>query len=225
MQVNADFRKRVVVHGAELEWVDSPMAGVRRRMLDRIGDETARATSIVKYEPDSHFSSHIHTGGEEFIVLEGVFQDEHGDYPVGSYVRNPPQSSHTPRSEPGCVIFVKLWQFDLADRTSVRTDMMSPDAITDAKRPGVRVTPLYQDEDETVCMEQWQAGVDVRLNTEGGAEVFVLAGSFEESGDQLATYSWIRVPIGTPFRARAGTEGARVWIKTGHLAFARPPAV
>ena len=58
-----------------------------------------------------------HGGGEEFLVLEGVFQDEHGDYPAGSYVRNPPTTRHTPGSEPGCVIFVKLWQFDPGDRT------------------------------------------------------------------------------------------------------------
>jgi len=89
------------------------MYGVYRRPLDRVGDEVARATTIVKYQANSHFSSHVHTGGEEFIVLEGVFQDEHGDYAAGSYIRNPPQSSHTPGSDDGCVIFVKLWQFDL----------------------------------------------------------------------------------------------------------------
>jgi len=94
-----------------------PMWGLN--MLDRIGDEVARATTIVRYAPNSHFSSHVHSGGEEFIVLEGVFQDEHGDFPAGSYVRNPPTSSHTPGSEPGCVIFVKLWQYDLDDRTPV----------------------------------------------------------------------------------------------------------
>ncbi|MEP3264575.1 MAG: cupin domain-containing protein, partial [Hyphomicrobiales bacterium] len=94
MELNADFSKRAVVHAAELEWQASPMKGVDRRMLDRIGDEVARASSIVRYAPESHFSSHVHTGGEEFIVLDGVFQDEHGDFPKGSYVRNPPQSSH-----------------------------------------------------------------------------------------------------------------------------------
>src|SRR5215204_5787315 len=82
MELNADFSQRVVVHAARLPWVSSPMAGVERRMLDRIGDEVARATSIVRYAPGSHFSPHTHGGGEEFFVLEGVFQDEHGDFPV-----------------------------------------------------------------------------------------------------------------------------------------------
>ena len=100
MHLNADFTKRAVVHAAKLDWKASPMPGVERRMLDRIGDEVARATSIVRYIPESQFSPHVHDGGEEFLVLEGVFQDERGDFPAGCYVRNPPQSRHTPGSKP-----------------------------------------------------------------------------------------------------------------------------
>ena len=80
---------------------------------------TSRATTIVRYAPNSHFSKHSHTGGEEFIVLDGIFQDEHGDYSAGTYVRNPPTTSHTPRSDQGCIIFVKLWQFDMQDRNQL----------------------------------------------------------------------------------------------------------
>src|SRR5215207_1993928 len=95
MEINTDFSRRAVVHSARLPWGRSPIAGVERRMLDRIGDEVARATSIVRYAPGSHFSLHTHNGGEEFLVLDGVFHDEHGDFPAGSYVRNPPTSHHT----------------------------------------------------------------------------------------------------------------------------------
>jgi anti-sigma factor ChrR (cupin superfamily) len=110
MELNADFSTRVVVHAARLSWSPSPIVGVERRMLDRIGDEVARATSIVRYAPNSHFSAHTHGGGEEFFVLDGVFSDEHGDFPTGSYIRNPPSSHHKPGSGPGCTIFVKLWR-------------------------------------------------------------------------------------------------------------------
>ena len=123
MEINADFNTRVVIHSDQLDWVASPMPGVDRRMLDRIGGEVARATSLVRYVPDSKFSANTHTGGEEFIVLDGVFQDEHGDYPTGTYVRNPPTTSHTPGSDEGCVIFVKLWQFDMDDRAQFRKTM------------------------------------------------------------------------------------------------------
>jgi len=157
MEINADFSKRVVIHTPEVKWQDSPMKGVRRRMLDRVGGEVARATSIVSYDPESKFSSHVHTGGEEFIVLEGVFQDEHGDYPKGSYIRNPPESQHTPGSKPGCVILVKLWQFDLQDRTQLKVDMNTVDLTDDANRSGVTINTLFSDDRETVTVEQWPA--------------------------------------------------------------------
>jgi anti-sigma factor ChrR (cupin superfamily) len=222
MELNANFAQRVLVHSADLEWSDSPIPGVRRRMLDRIGDEVARATSVVSYEPGSSFSPHIHTGGEEFIVLEGVFQDEHGDFPVGSYIRNPPQSSHTPGSEAGCVIFVKLWQFDMNDRYHMRVGMDKMGAVEDASRPGVKVSTLYQDDREVVRMEQWSPGARVTVDAEGGAEIFVLEGGFTEGDDDLVKYSWLRVPVGDNLRAHVGPEGAKIWLKSGHLRFVEP---
>lgn len=224
MELNADFTQRVVMHGDEIEWLESPMAGVSRRMLDRIGDEVARATSIVRYAPGSSFSPHVHTGGEEFVVLEGVFQDEHGDFPAGSYIRNPPQSRHKPGSEPGCVIMVKLWQFDPKDRTHVRIDTNKIGSVADAARPGVSVTPLFRDPREDVRIEYWSSDAEVSIGAEGGAEYFVLDGGFSEGGDELHASSWLRLPDGMNSVAKAGTQGARVWIKTGNLRYAEPPA-
>jgi ChrR Cupin-like domain len=139
MDLNSDFGARAAVHAARLDWTSSPIPGVDRRMFDRIGDEVARATSIVRYAPHSRFSSHTHGGGEEFLVLDGVFQDEHGDYSAGTYVRNPPTSSHTPGSEPGCTIFVKLWQFDPSDRTRCAS---TPPPFLSRRRPKSRVSTL-----------------------------------------------------------------------------------
>lgn len=224
MDLNADFGTRVVLHGDEIEWRDSPMAGVSRRMLDRIGDEVARATSIVRYAPGSHFSPHVHTGGEEFLVLDGVFQDEDGDFPAGSYIRNPPQSRHTPGSEEGCVILVKLWQFDMADRTHVRIDTNKMAAVADRGRPGAAVTPLFADGRETVRLEYWDAGAAIDVDTDGGAELFVLAGGFADGDDALRVHSWLRVPIGGEVNIVAGPDGATVWIKSGHLGAAKAPA-
>ncbi len=217
MKINADFNQRVVVHSDELEWLASPMPGVERRPLDRVGGEVARATSIVRYAPGSAFSSHVHTGGEEFIVLDGVFQDEHGDFPAGSYIRNPPESSHTPGSEPGCVIMVKLWQFDMADRTHIRlrTDFMP--AIPHRDLPGIAVTPLYQDKLERVEMQSWEPGATLDLEVPGGAEILVLEGELTEHADNLIKNSWLRIPVGGHLQAKTET-GARIWLKTGHLA-------
>jgi anti-sigma factor ChrR (cupin superfamily) len=217
MAINADFARRVAVHAARLPWVPSPMAGVERRMLDRIGDEVARATSIVRYAAGSRFSPHTHGGGEEFLVLEGVFQDEHGDYPAGSYVRNPPTSRHTPSSALGCVLFVKLWQFDPADRTEVKLNAAAMAYTAAAGRPGVEVLTLFRDACEDVRLEQWQPGAAVIVDLPGGAELLVLDGRFEQGGDSFEPLSWLRLPAGSVLHATAGPQGSRIWIKTGHL--------
>ncbi len=217
MQLNADFDKRVAVHAGRIDWVASPMPGVDRRMLDRIGDEVARATSIVRYAPDSHFSPHVHTGGEEFLVLDGVFSDEHGDFPAGSYIRNPPESSHTPGSAPGCTILVKLWQFDMADRTHVRIDTNKMRGLPDPKRPGVTVMPLFHDGREDVRLEEWAPEAQINLAVPGGIEVFVLEGGFVENGETFEPQSWLRLPCGASLKATAGSKGCKVWIKADHL--------
>ncbi len=223
MNINADFDKRVLMHSDEIDWLASPMPGVDRRMLDRIGDEVARATTIVRYAANSKFSAHTHTGGEEYIVLEGVFQDEHGDFPVGSYVRNPPTSSHTPGSDDGCVIFVKLWQFDMDDRTQVMIDMNKNTSVEAAGRDGVAVMPLFSDADETVIMETWDADAHVDMDLPLGGEFLVLDGGFREGGDDLRKHSWLRLPVGSNLSAITGKQGAKVWIKTGHLPHAKAP--
>jgi anti-sigma factor ChrR (cupin superfamily) len=222
MELNADFSQRVVVHSDQIEWSASPMPGVDRRMLDRIGGEVARATTIVRYAPDSKFSAHTHSGGEEFIVLDGVFQDEHGDFPEGTYVRNPPTTSHTPGSEPGCTIFVKLWQFDMDDRNQFRKNMADELA---SPIEGVATAQLHSDDRETVTYSHVDAGAAFNMSDAGGIEVLVIAGSLTEGGETLGKGAWLRLPEGQALSAVAGADGAKVWVKIGHLPHAKPPAV
>jgi ChrR Cupin-like domain len=218
MKLNADFDARAVIHAARLDWTPSPILGVDRRMLDRIGDEVARATSIVRYAPHSRFPPHTHGGGEEFLVLNGVFQDEHGDYPVGTYVRNPPTSSHTPGSEPGCTLFVKLWQFDPDDRTQLRLDTSALSLAPAPELPGVEFAPLFESAWEFVLLERWAPEVTIDVPLPGGIELLVLDGSFVEGREEFSTHSWLRLPAGATLRAAAGPQGCRLWVKSGHLA-------
>ena len=206
MRVNADFTQRVAVHFDQTEWVASPAAGVERKMLDRIGEEVARATTIVRFAPGSAFSSHTHDGGEEYLVLDGVFQDETGDFPVGSYVRNPPTSSHTPSASEGATILVKLHQFDPDDRTEVRRSINGGGDID-----------LFKDVHEDVQVQTWGAGEHIELDADKGFEVFVIEGGFAEAGEEFGTWDWLRLPPGSRFAAVAAEGGARVWIKSGHL--------
>lgn len=217
MELNANFADRVLIHTDDVEWLASPMPGVERRMLDRIGNEVARATTLVRYAPNSKFSAHTHAGGEEFIVLEGVFQDEHGDYPTGTYVRNPPTTSHTPGSDEGCVIFVKLWQFDPEDRNQFRTNM----AVEGRGNSKI----LHEDARERVTFHQLAPGEALSDPLTGGGELLVLSGTLLEGDDTLRKNSWLRLPETMDLNATAGPDGATVWMKTGHLPFAKAPAV
>lgn len=217
MKIAADFSKREIVHSASMPWQESPMKGVQRRPLDRVGDEVARATTVVRYAPGSHFSSHVHSGGEEFVVLEGVFQDEHGDYPQGSYVRNPPQSSHTPGSEQGCVILVKLWQFQPEDRTPVTLNIHSLAKSSNIANQNYSVNTLFKDNHEHVSLITVQPHATMELSPEGGAELFMLEGQAQEQQDLLVKHSWLRIPIGYPIRLKTEGSGAKIWMKTGHL--------
>jgi len=225
MNLNSDFSARAAVHAARLDWMPSPIPGVDRRMLDRIGDEVARATSIVRYAPHSRFAPHTHGGGEEFLVLDGVFQDELGDYPTGTYVRNPPPSSHTPGSEPGCTIFVKLWQFDPEDRTPVRIDSSGLFFSPAHDLPGVEFALLHEDAWELVLMERWAPGISIAVPLPGGIELLTLDGSFIEGGEEFTRLSWLRLPAGATLQATGGRGGCKLWVKSGHLAYgARLPA-
>ncbi|NBT51367.1 MAG: hypothetical protein EBT12_07410 [Marivivens sp.] len=155
MKINADFTQPVLVDAQQLDWIASPAAGVDRRMLFRIGDEVARATSIVRYAPGSQFPRHVHGGGEEILVLEGTFQDEHGDYPAGSYFRNPPGTSHVPAAKDGCTIFVRLWQFRKDDQMHIVRQPGEGDAL-ETRNGALSARLLFRDEAEEVRIEEWQ---------------------------------------------------------------------
>jgi hypothetical protein len=160
----------------------------------------------------------MHGGGEEFLVLDGVFQDEHGDYPAGTYVRNPPTSSHTPASEPGCTIFVKLWQFDPDDRTSVRIDTSGVSFTPAPDLPGVEFALLYEGAWELVLLERWAPGCSISVALPEGIELLVLEGSFTEGGEEFTRLSWLRLPAAARLQATAGPRGCEVWVKSRHLA-------
>lgn len=218
MRINADFSQAARVKFDESDWVKSPSVGVERRMLDRIGEEVARATTIVRFSEGAEFSAHTHDGGEEYLVLEGMFQDEDGDFPVGSYVRNPPTTSHQPSATNGAVILVKLHQFDLTDRTEVHEMMRADSAVPVPERPGVAVQLLHVDQRESVRMEVWEPGAQISLDLPGGGEFFVLEGSYSQDTVAMAKWDWLRLPAGASLDAVAGREGAHLWVKTGHLA-------
>ena len=154
MNVNNDFSTKVVIDTNWLRWVESPARGVERKFLDRVGNEVARASSLVRYAAKSSFAAHKHEGGEEILVLEGTFSDENGDYPAGTYLRNPPNSFHAPYSEDGCTIFVKLRQFCAGDSATVRINTNSASWYAGLVT-GLMVMPLHEFEGVSTALVRW----------------------------------------------------------------------
>ncbi len=220
MELNADYDQRVVLNHHDLAWVGSPQAGVQRRMLDRIGDEVAKATSVVRYEPGAQFDTHLHEFGEEILVLEGIFSDESGDYPAGTYLMNPPGSSHTPRSDSGCLLFVKLRHLG-ADQQHQEIVNTRSAQWHQGMVPGLTVMPLMQ-QGAGSTLVRWAPGTYFNPHRHfGGEEIFVVEGVFEDEHGRYPAGSWIRSPhlsMHKPF----SKEGCTIFVKTGHL-LGHPP--
>ena len=218
MRINADFAERVVVRPDDYVWTESPMPGVERMMLDRVGDEVARATSLVRYAPNSRFSKHVHSGGEEFFVLEGEFADEHDRFPAGTYVRNPIGTSHSPQvGEQGCIIFVKLQQFEPDDQAQFAIDTHTAD-WSPGLVPGLEVLSLHHYEREQVALVRWAPNTQFTQHTHwGGEEVFVLDGRFIDEHGEYPAGSWIRSPHQSSHEPYTADEGALIYVKVGHL--------
>ncbi|EMK6930122.1 cupin domain-containing protein [Vibrio alginolyticus] len=218
--LNMDFSKRIVIDTAQQEWIASPSKGVWRKPLEREAEESGHTTSVVKYEPNSQFSTHPHPQGEEILVLEGVFSDEYGDYPAGTYLRNPPGSQHAPFSEEGCVILVKLNQFESEDLETVRIN--TNQASWQSGVGGLQVMPLHNFEHEHVALVKWPKGEKFQPHRHfGGEEIFVLSGEFR---DELGTYpalSWTRSPHMSEHFPFVEQETI-IWVKTGHLPLQAP---
>jgi anti-sigma factor ChrR (cupin superfamily) len=217
MNLNDDFSMRIVARAADAAWTPSPQSGVDRRMLDRVGGEVARATSIVRYAPGSRFDRHVHAGGEEILVLDGVFSDESGDHAAGSYLRNPPGSAHAPFSHEGCLLFVKLRQFAPDDLVSVRCDTRSL-PWRQGLVPGLSVMPLHSHDGVDTALVRWAPNTRFNAHVHpGGEEILVLEGVFSDDAGDYPAGTWLRSPRWSRHAPFTGPAGALIFVKVGHL--------
>ena len=213
--LNMDFTQRVVCQTNEIDWVESPSKMVLRKALEREAAESGHVTSVVKYLPSSSFPKHIHPMGEEIYVLEGIFSDEHGDYPAGTYLRNPPNSYHSPFSREACTIFVKLNQFDVNDLTSVRINTLAQE--WHSGQGGLQVMPLHEFEGKNTALVKWPAGEKfTRHRHFGGEEIYVLKGTFKDEHGVYPRGTWLRNPHLSEHFPYVDEETI-ILDKTGHL--------
>jgi quercetin dioxygenase-like cupin family protein len=220
--LNADFSRPAVMDSAAMEWQASPSPTVWRKRLDLVDGEFSRVTSVVRYDPKSAFHEHGHPQGEEILVLAGVFSDEHGDYPAGTFLLNPSGFRHAPFSEEGCIIFVKLCQFPGEGRAHVVTDTAS--AEWRAGGPGTEILPLYSDPawPEDIALYRLAAGARLPEAAIGlaaaadGLEIFVVSGALDDGGRRLGSGAWLREPRGID-RPLTAAEGTTLYLKRNHL--------
>lgn len=217
MDINTDFKQRIVLHADQLAWQASPAPGVDRKYLDRVGGEVARASSIVRYAPNTVFTPHTHDGGEEILVLDGCFSDEAGDYSAGMYLRNPPGSQHAPFSNDGCTLFVKLRQFDQSDNHELRINTKTKDWYP-GMVPGLSVMPLHEHDGVSTALVRWAPNTIFNPHVHpGGEEIFVLDGIFHDEFGAYPKGCWIRSPRYSKHAPFTREEGALIYVKVGHL--------
>jgi anti-sigma factor ChrR (cupin superfamily) len=214
--IRTDWADRCTVAVHDLPWVSSPASGVERKLLERDGGELARATSVVRYAPGSSFDTHVHGLGEEILVLEGIFSDEFGDYGPGTYLRNPPGSSHAPFSRTGCTLFVKLRYFDLRDDQRVVIDTQTA-AWRRGLVPGLQVMPLHNFESQHTALVRRAPQTYFSPHRHyGGEEILVLEGTFSDEHGDYPALSWLRSPHLSEHKPFS-KEGCLILVKVGHL--------
>jgi anti-sigma factor ChrR (cupin superfamily) len=219
--INGDLEARAVMDTRSMKWSASPSGSVWRKRVHLVGaPESGQVTSIVRYQPDASFPAHDHPEGEEILVLDGVFSDEHGDWPAGTYLLNPEGFRHAPFSRQGCLLFVKLRQFPGLDREHHVIDT-GERAWLPTNRDGVSRKPLYSQPgySDKTYLERWAAGT--RGDTtryEHGVEFFVIGGEFEDGEGTYPAGTWLRIPSGIEHTPQA-PKGCELYVKEGGIPY------
>jgi len=209
-----------------MAWAPSPSGSVWRKRVHLVGPpESGQVTSVVRYEPRSRFPAHDHPDGEEILVLEGVFSDEHGDWPAGTYLLNPEGFRHAPFSEPGCVLFVKLRQYPGRDRRHVVVDTSKiswqPSAIHGISNKRLYQQPGFSD---MTRLERWAPGAHPgTASYEQGVEFYVLEGEFADDEGAYPKGWWLRLPAGSQHHPRS-ERGCTLYVKHAGLPYLKSAA-
>jgi anti-sigma factor ChrR (cupin superfamily) len=215
MPINMNFNQVAISRPQDQHWERIEVDGISRVYLEHSPGEPGHASSLVEFSPGVSFAHNEHVAGEEAYVLEGVFSDEYGDYPAGTYLRNPPGSSHAPFSREGCKLFVKINQFQAGDNERI---VIRPDERQ--WQPGIgnlRVAALHVFGTESTALVHWPANEHFQLHRHyGGEEILVLEGTFRDEHGDYPAGSWIRSPHMSQHNPYVREE-TLIMVKVGHL--------
>jgi len=213
--LNLDYSKQLVINPDNMDWISSPSEGVHRKQFEREQAESGRVTSLVRFDPGASFERHVHPMGEEILVLEGVFSDENGDYPAGTYLRHPPGSSHAPFSKEGCVLFVKLDYFVDTDTNSVV--IRAEQRQWNQGIGNLQVVSLHEHLGEHTALVKWPKGEHFQPHQHwGGEEILVLEGIFSDEHGDYPQGTWIRSPHLSEHNPYTDVASL-ILVKVGHL--------
>lgn len=220
MLIRADFSEIAIVKPEDYHWVHSPHGEVERVMLDRIGKEQARATSLVKFSQNSTFPAHQHPLGEEILVLSGVFT-ENGihHFPSGWYLRNPHNSNHQVSSKEGSLIFVKLMQMSIYESKEVRIN--TNDSTNWIVTRNKKICPLYESDFEYTYLEKLNPDQLFINRSDQGIEIFIVSGQLQKEDQVYPTGSWIRFPPKQHAVLTVNKTNTTLYVKTQHLLHAQ----
>ena len=206
--INADLSVPVIVRSAAMDWTPSPSPHVlRKRFFLRGPAEAGQVTSLVKYLPGAEFPSHGHPDGEEILVLDGVFSDQTGDWPAGSWLLNPEGFAHGPWSAEGCLLFVRLRQYPGRCQQTVTFGEPEWQRLTD------RVLLASEQTMKRICV--LAPDQSLQLAGTGGVEGFVLDGHLKLDVAPLEAFDWFRVPAGE--RITLESEGCALYLDEGSV--------
>ena len=221
--LNGNLAERAFMDTASMDWTASPSPTVWRKRVHLVGPaESGQVTSVVRYAPHSTFHAHDHPEGEEILVLGGVFSDEQGDWPAGTYLLNPEGFRHAPFSRAGCELLVKLRQYPGRDRRQLALDSNQM-AWSPTPVPGVAEKRLYRQDGygDTMRLERWDAHTDLgERRYPRGVELFVLEGAFTDAAGRYAKGCWLRLPLGAVHHP-CTERGCTLYVKEGGSAYLR----
>ncbi|MCU7816478.1 MAG: cupin domain-containing protein [Candidatus Thiodiazotropha sp. (ex Rostrolucina anterorostrata)] len=215
-EIDGDLTIPAILETSHLVWEASPALGVQRKRLELIGQSLPQLTTLVCFAPGSNFAVHTHDGGEEFLVLSGIFSDASGDYKAGSYVRNPPGTRHAPFTRDGCTILVKLRQFQPGDNRQCSIDTRQADTnLWHEELAGIKSLMLHNYRDEQVqLLRPLPDTLMAAYNFYTGVEIFVTEGRLSIDQRDMSAGCWLRYPLASRLKLQT-EEGCLLYVKQG----------
>lgn len=204
-EINANFHLPVSVKTNVFDWQGFTKAGIRQRSLERLVGRHSRLTAVAQFAAGQVFKKIAHEHGVEFLVLSGKFSDEHGDYGVGSYVRNPAAAYRMPFTRDGCTVLLKVGRFQLLDQKRVVVNTRDSHRKWKATgEPGVSCLDLHQFSEQHVSLHKIRAECWITFKCLNLAlEIFVIEGDISVSGSHYEAGTWLRYPPGSRIKVRS----------------------